>query len=50
MCHAEYAIVQEVRGVVSVELRRVPLERAALQDSVSAVEHPLREWLLQQYA
>jgi predicted phosphodiesterase len=49
MPHAEYAVVQELRGVVSVELRRVPLEREALRASVSAVEHPLQEWLVQQY-
>jgi predicted phosphodiesterase len=49
MPYAEYAVVQELRGVVSVELRRVPLKRGALRDSVSAVEHPLREWLVRQY-
>ena len=49
MPYAEYAVEQELRGAVSVELRRVALTRGALRDSVSAVEHPLREWLVRQY-
>jgi hypothetical protein len=46
MPHAEYAGAGASR---STELRRVPLESGALRDSVSAVEHPLREWLVRQY-
>jgi hypothetical protein len=41
--HAEYAIVESVRGAVSVELRRVPLDRAALRRAIEAWDNPLRE-------
>jgi predicted phosphodiesterase len=50
LAHAEYAVVQEARGVVSVELRRVPLDRQALLEAATAVDHPLRAWLAGQYA
>jgi Calcineurin-like phosphoesterase superfamily domain len=50
LAHAEYAIVEEVGGVVSVALYRVPLDKNALQDSLAQTTNPLRDWLIQQYA
>jgi predicted phosphodiesterase len=50
LAHAEYAIVEQKDGVVSVTLHRVPIDRRALQDSVSATGNPLRQWLIEQYA
>ncbi|WP_225158203.1 MULTISPECIES: metallophosphoesterase family protein [unclassified Bradyrhizobium] len=35
LAHAEYAIVEEAGGVVSVTLYRVPLDKKALQDSLA---------------
>jgi len=49
MAHAEYAIVEARSDTVSVTLRRVPLERAALLDSVSAWDNPLAPYLAEQY-
>ena len=48
--HAEYAIVACERGVVSVELKRVPLDKQALRDAAAASDNPLSPFLLQQYA
>ena len=48
--HAEYATVAASGGGVSVELRRVPVDRRALRDAVQASDNPLRDMLLQQYA
>lgn len=50
MSHAEYATVEVRGGAVNVNLRRVPLDKAALRESVSAVDNPLRRFLLEQYA
>jgi len=50
LAHAEYAIVEEVSGVLSITLHRVPVDRHALQKSVAETANPLREWLIQQYA
>ena len=50
LAHAEYAVVEEEAGVISVDLRRVPVDRRALQNCVAKTENPLREWLIQQYA
>jgi len=47
--HAEYATVEASGGVVSVNLRRVPLDRGALRDAVAASDNPLRPMLLEQY-
>lgn len=49
LAHAEYAVVEQRDGVVSVTLHRVPVDRKALQDSVAATENPLRQWLIEQY-
>lgn len=48
--HAEYATVEASGGGVSVELRRVAVDRRALRDAVQASDNPLRDMLLQQYA
>lgn len=50
LAHAEYAVVAEEAGVISVDLRRVPVDRRALQESVAETGNPLRDWLMQQYA
>lgn len=50
MDHAEYATVEASSGGVSVTLRRVPLDKRALRESVSATDNPLRGMLLHQYA
>lgn len=50
LAHAEYAIVEEARGIVNVALYRVPLDKSALQDSVAKTGNPLRDWMRQQYA
>ena len=50
LAHAEYAVVQEDGGVVSVALHRVPLDRSVLHKSVAESKNPMREWLMQQYA
>lgn len=48
--HAEYATVESTDGAVTVALRRVPVDRRALRDAVTASDNPLRGMLLQQYA
>ncbi|MEW6270214.1 MAG: metallophosphoesterase family protein [Thermodesulfobacteriota bacterium] len=50
LSHAEYAIVEVERGVVGIDLRRVPLERAALRAAAEASGNPFRAMLLRQYA
>jgi predicted phosphodiesterase len=50
MLHAEYAIVEALRGAVSVSLRRVPLDAAALAAAVRPSDNPLRGMLLAEYA
>jgi predicted phosphodiesterase len=49
LAHAEYAVVEEAAGVVSVALCRVPVDKSALQQSLAVTSNPLREWLIQQY-
>lgn len=49
--HAEYAIVDGARAGISVELRRVPLDRDALRRAAgSAPGNPLAGYLLAQYS
>lgn len=48
--HAEYATVAAGDGGVSVQLRRVAVDRAALRDAVKDSDNPLRDMLLQHYA
>jgi predicted phosphodiesterase len=50
LMHAEYAVVQAHKGAVSVELRRVPLDKSALRSAIAATDNPLRASLLQQYS
>lgn len=47
---AEWACVSAKSGKVSVSLHRIPLDRHALRAAVTAVQHPLREWLSAQYS
>jgi predicted phosphodiesterase len=48
--HAEYAIVESDRFGVSVNLRRVAVDRAALRASVAGCSMPLAPMLAQQYS
>ena len=50
LAHAEYAVVEETHGVVDISLRRVPLDKTAMRDSLAQTTNPLRDWLIQQYA
>jgi predicted phosphodiesterase len=50
LSHAEYAIVEETKGVIDVRLKRVPLDRDKLRQIQLHTEHPLRDYLLQQYS
>ena len=50
LAHAEYTIVEEAAGVVSVTLCRVPLDKTAMRDSLAQSTNPLRDWLIEQYA
>jgi len=47
--HAEYAIVESRHAAVTVELRRVPVDRGALLRALEGWDNPLREYLKQQY-
>jgi hypothetical protein len=49
LSHAEYAIAEEAGGTSGVGLRRVPLDRGKLRQAQRQSEHPLRDYLLQQY-
>ncbi|MET0790188.1 MAG: metallophosphoesterase family protein [Polyangiaceae bacterium] len=48
--HAEYAVIEAVSGDVTVSLRRVALDKVELREAAGAVEHPLKQWMLQMYA
>ena len=50
MAHAEYAIVDAGAGAAAIELKRVPLDRAALRAQAASCDFPLRDWLVAQYA
>jgi putative phosphoesterase len=50
LAHAEYGVVESVRGSVQVGLRRVPVERATLLASLEGWDNPLREYLRVQYS
>ncbi|MCC6850106.1 MAG: metallophosphoesterase family protein [Deltaproteobacteria bacterium] len=47
--HAEYATVEATNGVVAVQLRRVPVDRAAMAAAIGATDNPIRHYLLDQY-
>jgi predicted phosphodiesterase len=48
--HSEYAVVHCKNGAISVELRRVPLDKAAMRAAIAATDNPLRASLLNQYS
>jgi putative phosphoesterase len=48
--HAEYAIVESHQGAVSVTLRRLPLDPAALRSALEGWDSPMRAYLQGQYA
>lgn len=50
MAHTEYAIVEALDGNISVNLRRISLDKQALSRSVAGCDNPLRASLLAQYA
>jgi predicted phosphodiesterase len=50
LAHAEYAIVDARGGAIGVELRRVPLSRAALCAAAAASALPMRDMLIEQYS
>jgi putative phosphoesterase len=50
MDHVEYALVGAHGGAVSVEVRRLPLDKPAVRKTLAASDNPLSPWLLQQYA
>jgi predicted phosphodiesterase len=50
LAHAEYALVTGTNGGVSVELKRVALDRRALYDAAMASEVPIRHNLAAHYA
>ena len=47
--HAEYAVIESASGGISVDLRRVPVERAEAERAVEVSRHPMREMLRLQY-
>jgi predicted phosphodiesterase len=47
--HAEYATVEANDGVVSVQLRRVPVDTRAMAAEIAATDNPIRHYLLEQY-
>ena len=48
--HAEYAIVEAANDRIEVGLRRITLDKSKLRRSHTQSEHPLREFLVQQYS
>jgi putative phosphoesterase len=50
LAHAEYAVLEFRGGNVSVDLRRVELDRAQLADIAKHWDSPLAPYLVQQYA
>jgi hypothetical protein len=47
--HAEYALVRVEHGAASIDLRRVPLDRAALAMQVDGWDNPLAASLRASY-
>jgi len=50
LLHAEYAVIEAVAGDVAVSLRRVALDKAELREAAAAVQHPLKNWMLEMYS
>ncbi|MCE9573068.1 MAG: hypothetical protein K8W52_07920 [Deltaproteobacteria bacterium] len=48
--HAQYAVVELLRGAAAVTQVQVSLDRAALRRAAAAVDHPLRAMLVASYA
>jgi putative phosphoesterase len=49
LAHAEYATIEAVAGTVSVQLRRVPVDKRAMAAAVAATDNPINHYLLEQY-
>lgn len=47
---AEYATIEATNGAVSVQLRRVVVDRRAMAADIGATDNPIRPYLLEQYA
>jgi putative phosphoesterase len=47
--HAEYALVECVRGSIGITLRRLSVDRGALAAALDGWDNPLRPYLVQQY-
>jgi putative phosphoesterase len=47
--HAEYATIEATDGTVSVQLRRVPIDKRAMAADIAATDNPIRHYLLEQY-
>lgn len=47
---AEYTIANWVRGILSVELRRVPFDMAAFSEAIRLSDIPIKDWLMEQYS
>ncbi|HLE28730.1 MAG TPA: metallophosphoesterase family protein [Anaerolineales bacterium] len=47
---AEYALVNWVEGLLSIDLRRVPFDIGAYIEVISQSDIPIRDWWLQQYS
>ncbi len=50
LAHAEYAVVRAEKGRISVDLRRIELDKKRLREAALASEVPLRGMLAAQYA
>jgi putative phosphoesterase len=50
MAHAEYAVIETKRGAVSVDLRRVALDKAELAAAARSASNPFCDWLAGQYS
>jgi putative phosphoesterase len=48
--HSEYATIEATAGTVSVQLRRVPVDRRAMAAAVAATDNPINHYLLEQYS
>ena len=49
MAYAEYAVVDMTRDMLSVDLRRVRLDKQRLYTMVAACDYPCRDYFLQEY-
>ncbi|MEO8901849.1 MAG: metallophosphoesterase family protein [Polyangiaceae bacterium] len=48
--HAEYATIESSKGNVSIQLHRVPLDKAALRNAALSVDNPICASLAEMYA